>query len=102
MNPWKRQSLMAKTQRKIPVNGGKSLEMAMRDVLDGLTDSACYFAYRSTPDTLEILSIEPPKPTNWEQPTAEVIQVRDFQHRSRDIVEFLIRRETALERLAAN
>jgi hypothetical protein len=94
--------VMAKTQRKIPVKGEKRLEMAMRDVMDGLADSACYFAFRSTPDTLEILSIEPPKPTTWEQHSAEIIQVKDFQSRSRDIVEFLIRRETALERLAAN
>ena len=93
---------MAKPQRKIPVQGGKSLEMAMRDVLDGLADSACYFAYRSTPDTLQILSIEPPKPVTPEQPTAEIITVKDYQRRSRDIVEFLMRRETELERLAAN
>jgi len=32
----------------------------MRDVMAGLTDSAGYFAFRSTQDTLEILSIEPP------------------------------------------
>jgi hypothetical protein len=91
---------MAKIQRKIPVQGGQALEMTMRDVIEGLLDSACYFAYRSTPDTLEILSIEPPKPGNWEQPSAEIIQVKDFQQRSRDIVEYLMRRETDLERVA--
>ena len=93
---------MANAQRKIPVQGGKSLEMAMRDVLDGLADSAYYFAYRSTPDTLQILSIEPPKPVMPDQPSAEIITVKDYQRRSRDIVEFLMRRETELERMAAN
>lgn len=93
---------MAKSQRKIPVNGSKSLEMAMRDVMDSLADSACYFAYRSTPDTLEILSIEPPKQVNFDSPPAEVITVKAYQSRSRDIVDFLIRRETELERLTAN
>ena len=93
---------MAKLQRKIPVNGGKSLEMAMRDVMDSLTDSACYFAYRSTPDTLQILSIEPARQVNFHGPTAEVIPVRQSQSRSRDLVDYLIRRETELERLSAN
>ena len=93
---------MAKTQRKIPVNGGKSLEMAMRDVMDSLADSACYFAYRSTPDTLQILSIEPPKQLSFERPPADVIPVEAYRARSRDIVDFLIRRETELERVATN
>lgn len=93
---------MAKTQRKIPVSGAKSLEMAMRDVMDSLADSACYFAYRSTPDTLQILSIEPPKQLNFEHPPAEVIPVAAYRSRSRDIVDFLIRRETELERVATN
>ena len=93
---------MAKSQRKIPVSGGKSLEMAMRDVMDSLADSACYFAYRSTPDTLEILSIEPPKQINFDNPHAQVIPVQAYQSRSRNIVDFLIRRETELERMTAN
>lgn len=93
---------MAKLQRKIPVNGAKSLEMAMRDVMDSLADSACYFAYRSTPDTLQILSIEPARQLNFQGPTAEVISVKQYQARSRDIVDYLIRRETELERMTAN
>ncbi|MGD8525382.1 MAG: hypothetical protein PVJ63_03980 [Thioalkalispiraceae bacterium] len=38
----------------------KALEMTMRDVLDSLEDAASYMALHSTPEGLEILSIEAP------------------------------------------
>lgn len=90
---------MAKSAKKAPVKGEKSLEMVMRDVMEGLTDAASYFAYRSTPDTLEILSIEPPKgdPFQSNRSTAKVTPLR--RARSHDIVDFLVRRETRLERI---
>ena len=71
----------------------------MRDVMAGLSDSASYFAYRSTPDTLEILSIEPPKgdPFLTERTNATVTPLR--RARSNDIVDYLVRRETRLERI---
>ena len=86
---------MKKRYHKITVKGGKALEMTMQNVLEGLEDSASYFAFQSTPDTLEILSIERPKgdPITNRQPMATVHHVLS-NHRSEDIVEFLIKRET--------
>ena len=71
----------------------------MRDVMEGLMDSASYFAFRSTPDTLEILSIEPPKgdPIQSDRSLAKVTPLQ--RARSHDIVDFLVRRETRLERI---
>lgn len=82
-----------KKYTKIPVKGGKALEMTMQNVLDGLEDSASYFAYQSTPDKLEILSIEFPKG----DPHARQHRLATIHHvpprRSEDIVEFLMIRE---------
>lgn len=90
---------MAKNIKKAPIQGSRDLEMVMRDVLDGLNDSASYFAFRSTPDTLEILSIEPPRGDPFQQPpvAAKVTPLR--RARSHDIVDYLTRRETRLERI---
>lgn len=89
---------MKKKYHKIPVKGGKALEMTMQNVLEGLEDSASYFAFQSTPDTLEILSIERPKgdPVANRQPLATVHHVLS-NRRSEDIVEFLITREKQAE-----
>ncbi len=91
---------MKKKYHKIPVKGDKALEMTMQNVLEGLEDSASYFAFQSTPDTLEILSIERPKgdPVANRQPLATVHHVLSNQ-RSDDIVEFLMTREKQAERL---
>ena len=82
-----------KKYTKIPVKGNKALEVTMQDVMDGLEDSASYFAFRSSPDTLEVLSIEPPKgdPVAERAPLATVYAVP--QRRSVDIVDYLINRE---------
>lgn len=45
---------------KIKTRGIKRLEVTMRDVLDGLEDAASYMNYHSTPEMVEILSIEAP------------------------------------------
>ena len=91
---------MKKKYHKIPVKGDKALEMTMQNVLEGLEDSASYFAFQSTPDTLEILSIERPKgdPVTNRQPLATVHHVL-CSKRSNDIVDFLITRETQAEQL---
>ncbi len=89
--------IMAKFVKKIPVRGGKALEMAMRDVMDSMADSASYFAYRSTPDTLEILSIEPPGRDPFRREPAEITTIQ--RARSHDIVDYLYRREAQLERI---
>jgi len=86
---------MAKLVGKIPLKEGKALEMAMRDTLDGLYDSAAYFGFKSYPETLQILSIELPKPVNFDQPPAEVLAVPRYQ----DVTDYLIQRELHLERL---
>lgn len=89
---------MAKLINRAPVHGEKSLEIAMRDTMEGLADSATYFAYHSNPDTLEILSIEPPKTLNFEKKPAKVIQVKPSQ----DFTDYLIQREMQLERISAS
>ena len=87
---------MAKFLNKVPIQGGKALEMVMRDSMGSLADSATYFAYRSNPDTLEILSIEPPKTLNFEKKPANVVQVKPLP----DIADYLIQRELHLERIS--
>ena len=89
---------MKKKYHKIPVKGGKALEMTMQNVLEGLEDSASYFAFQSTPDTLEILSIERPKgdPVANRQALATVHHVLCHQ-RSDNVVEFLMTREKQAE-----
>jgi len=55
--------MMAKSVKQALAKGEKRLKMIMRDVMAGLTDSAGYFAFRSTQETLEILSIAPRRVT---------------------------------------
>ncbi len=91
---------MARIHKK-PVHGTKALEMNMRDVMDGLYDSACYFSYRSTPDTLEILSIEPPKGDPFAMPTRRAKVHRIPVHRTSNIVDFLLTREEQQHQIGA-
>lgn len=88
---------MAKLIKRAPIQGNKLLELVMRDTLEGLADSAAYFAYRSNPDVMEILSIEPPKTLNFEKKPAKVLIVKPVQ----DISEYLIQRELRLERISS-
>lgn len=90
-----------KKYSKIPIKGDKALEMTMQDVMEGLEDSASYFAFRSTPDTLEVLSIEPPKgdPVAERAPLATVYAVP--RRRSVDIVDYLIARENQARQTSA-
>lgn len=78
---------------KLSTRGIKRLEITMRDVLDGLEDAASFINYSSTPDIVEILSIEPPgRPIAKKQ---NVVQIStSFDHNdSSDIVEYLTERE---------
>ena len=86
---------MAKLVGKIPLKGDKALELTMRDTLDGLFDSAAYFGFHSSPETVQILSIEPPKPVNFNQTVAQIVPVPRFQ----DVTDYLIQRELHLERV---
>ena len=78
---------------KLSKRGIKRLEVTMRDVLDGLEDAASYMNYKSSPDVVEILSIEPPgRPLC---PEKEVIYFNNLTANNSDdtIVEYLIQRE---------
>lgn len=75
--------------------GIKRLEVAMRDVLDGLEDAASYMSYRSMPDTVEILSIEPPgrpRPALVKQKITP-INLAINHNIDADIVNYLMQRE---------
>jgi hypothetical protein len=80
---------------KLSTRGIKRLEVTMRDVLDGLEDAASYMNYHSSPETVEVLSIEPPGRTS--SPHHDVIQLNrsnsvDSKHNA-NIVDYLIQRE---------
>ena len=78
---------------KLSTRGIKHLEITMRDVLDGLEDAASYMNYHSSPDIIEILSIEPPgRPALSEQKVIPINLPSDKVHSS-NIVEYLIQRE---------
>ena len=80
---------------KISTRGIKRLEVAMRDVLDGLEDAATYMNYQSVPDIVEILSIEPPGQET--QPRNSVISLINKNSadssKSENVVDYLIKRE---------
>ena len=78
---------------KLSNRGIKRLEVTMRDVMDGLEDAASYMNYRSTPDIVEILSIEPPdRPAPSEQKVIP-INLSPNNEQNSNIVEYLIQRE---------
>ena len=78
---------------KLSTSGIKRLEISMRDVLDGLEDAASYMNYRSSPDVVEILSIEPPgRPTSAKQKVIP-INLPVNNNIDADIVGYLIHRE---------
>ncbi len=81
--------------KKISTREVKHLEVTMRDVLDGLEDAASYMNYHSTPDIIEILSIE--SPGRAVQPLQEVIPLNKIytvnSQQSANIVDYLIQRE---------
>ncbi len=86
---------MAKVVGKIPLEGTKALEIAMQDTMDGMSDLALYFAYRSSPETVQILSIEPPKPVNFSHSPAQIVRVKSSQH----VTGYPIQRKLHLKRL---
>lgn len=88
------------TQPTRPIPGGKSLELTMRDVMDGLADSACQLAYSSASLDMEILSLAVPEPNAPPTQRAPVVAVSTA--RSQNIVDYLIRRESNLMYLTAS
>ena len=82
---------------KLTANGLKRLEMTMRDVMDGLEDAASYMNYQSTPDVVEILSIE--APGREADSRASIISLenhKDTDAEVADIAAWLIARESRL------
>lgn len=77
--------------------GDKRLELKMRDVLDGLEDLATYMSYKSTPETIEILSIEPvDRPVPGQSQLIHLnqhVSIENNSERSSNIANYLIRRE---------
>ena len=65
----------------------------MRDVLDGLEDAAIYTNYHSTPEIVEILSIEPPGRPIIENQNVVPISIPIDHYDDADIVDYLIQRE---------
>lgn len=78
---------------KLSTCGIKRLEITMRDVLDGLEDAAIFMNYHSSPDIVEVLSIEPPGRPLID--TSKVIPLNRPTNNNddSDIVEYLIQRE---------
>jgi len=80
---------------KLSTRGIKRLEITMRDVMDGLEDAASFMNYLSVPETVEILSIEPPGRAI--QAHREVIQFKKVDYtelnENSNIVDYLIERE---------
>lgn len=88
-----------------------ALELTLRESLEGLYELATYFAYRSQPGTLEILSIEPAGDDPYARDRAQAGTGRTPPHaiplnrpvpvpapqpvtaRSHDIVSYLMERE---------
>ena len=78
---------------KLSTRGIKRLEVTMRDVMDGLEDAASYINYESSPDIVEILSIEPPgRPTIVKDKVIPLKLPFDTES-SNNIVDYLIQRE---------
>ena len=64
----------------------------MAETLSGLSDFATAFGYRSTPNSVEILSVEAPREPRVPLQRARVYRVP--LRRSNDVVSFLIERES--------
>ena len=77
-------------ENSLPVN--KALEITMRDVQDALEEIASMQAFCSVPNTLEILSIEPPMQATAAK--ADVVSLHG--NRCTNVVDYLIQREQRL------
>lgn len=78
---------------KLSTRGIKRLEVTMRDVLDGLEDAASYMNYHSSPDIVEILSIEPPGRLSLVKDNVTPIKLAFDNENNNNIVDYLIQRE---------
>lgn len=78
---------------KLSIRGIKRLEITMRDVLDGLEDAASYMNYHSSPNIIEILSIEPPGRPIQANTNIIPINIPIDNNINADFVNYLIQRE---------
>ena len=91
--------MMQAKHNKIPVEGHKALEMRMREAMESIEDSYTYAAYQSTPDCLEILSIESPKADPYRLPIKKKLSPPINIHRRKNPFVTTIQRDTCLERI---
>ncbi len=88
---------MNRPQPLHPLRSPKSLEMTMRDSLDGLQDMACQSGLQPFADCLQILSIEaasevPPAPSPASRHVLHLSAQSD-PARSSNVLDFLLHRE---------
>ena len=79
--------------KKLSTRGFKRLEVTMRDVLDGLEDAASYMNYHSSPNIVEILSIEPPGRPTLVKNNVTPMKLAFENENNNTIVDYLIERE---------
>lgn len=79
------------------VQGNKALEIAMRDVLDGMEEAALYVGFEGKPGVMEIISIESPSVAYQSSPRATVTRLNSKSARV-TVSDYLIRREKSQRR----
>ncbi len=88
---------MNRPQPLHPLHSPKSLEMTMRDALDGLQEVACQSGLQPFSDCLQILSIEAASEVLQDPPPASVSVLHLAPHsgpaRSSNVLDFLLQRE---------
>ncbi len=79
------------------VQGNKALEIAMRDVLDGMEEAALYVGFEGKPGVMEIISIESPSVPHHTPPRATVTRLSTKSDRI-TVSDYLIQREKSQRR----
>jgi len=87
---------MRKNKLKVQ-RGSQSLEIIMRDVMDGLEEISNTAQYQGSSQPVQILSIEAPE-SNKEGLASQITNIHSITnppplHRSKDVVSFLLERE---------
>ena len=87
---------MRKNKLKVQ-RGSQSLEIIMRDVMDGLEEVSNTAQYHDNSQSIQILSIETPE-TSREGNISQITNIHSINkpqplHRSKDVVSFLLERE---------
>ena len=91
--------MMHARHNKKPVEGHKALEMRMRESMESLEDSYTYVAFQSTPDCLEVLSVESPKNDPYRLPMNKKLSPPININRRKNPFISDIQRDACLERI---